>query len=82
MLHEDLSQAAAFISNLGETTQVVRLVFLFIDMFIGDLVIVSGLEHIVQREVDFLSDLSCMVGLGAAAMGYRLAFDNNSCFSR
>ncbi|KAI0740986.1 hypothetical protein C8Q76DRAFT_609617 [Earliella scabrosa] len=37
--HSELEQAATFISDLGEITQVIRLVLLFVDMFVGDLVI-------------------------------------------
>ena len=44
--HDGLGSAAHFISNLGETMQVVRLVLLFVDMFIGDLVIVSNIRRV------------------------------------
>ena len=46
--HDGLGSAAHFISNLGETMQVVRLVLLFVDMFIGDLVIVSNIVRLLM----------------------------------
>ncbi|KAH9909431.1 uncharacterized protein BXZ73DRAFT_84126 [Epithele typhae] len=68
--HETRSEAEAFISDLGEITQVIRLVFLFIDMFIGDLVIAYRVWHVWGRQRGIIAlPLLTTVALVATGIG-------------